>query len=183
MKYPNRFAILFSPQLLAGYDQIYILHIYSQMCPLLLCIFKERMCCSLHIPSGYFCSKAYMYQIYLLRTTGNKEWWTSSCVFYCCVSRTQSDMLRIEKTKSDHTYQEEGRMRTMVYCYVHFVTLKIILRKAYHQKEQHIKSKEKCCHPLYLSLRKKSMQKIKDVVWQEDACLLPCMYLWSLRLV
>ena len=104
MKYPNRFAILFSPQLLAGYDQIYILHIYSQMCPLLLCIFKERMCCSLHIPSGYFCSKAYMYQIYLLRTTGNKEWWTSSCVFYCCVSRTQSDMLRIEKTKSDHTY-------------------------------------------------------------------------------
>ena len=71
----------------------------------------------------------------------------------------------------------------MVYCYVHFVTLKIILRKAYHQKEQHIKSKEKCCHPLYLSPRKKSMQKIKDVVWQEDACLLPCMYLWSLRLV
>ena len=126
---------------------------------------------------------AYMYQIYLLRTTGNKEWWTSSCVFYCCVSRTQSDMLRIEKTKSDHTYQEEGRMRTMVYCYVHFVTLKIILRKAYHQKEQHIKSKEKCCHPLYLSPRKKSMQKIKDVVWQGDACLLPCMYLWSLRLV
>ena len=60
--------------------------------------------CSLHIPSGYFCSKPYMYQIYLLRTTGNKEWWTSSCVFYCCVSRTQSDMLGIEKTKSDHTY-------------------------------------------------------------------------------
>ena len=172
MKYHITFAMIFSPQLLAGY-YIYI-HKYAP------CHFvSSKKECSLHIPSGYFCSKPYMYQIYLLRTTGNKEWWTSSCVFYCCVSRTQSDMLGIEKTKSDHTYQEEGRMRTMVYCYVHFVTLKIILRKAYHQKEQHIKSKEKCCHPLYLSPRKKSMQKIKDVVWQEDAC----MYLWSLRLV
>ena len=89
---------------LNGLRIMYTLHIYSQICPLPLCIFKERMCCSLHIPSGYFCSKTYMYQIYLLRTTGNKEWWTSSCVFYCCVSRTQSDMLGIEKTKSDHTY-------------------------------------------------------------------------------
>ena len=60
MKYPIGFAILFSPQLLAGYDQKYISHIYSQICPLPLCIFKERMCCSLHIPSGYFCSKTYM---------------------------------------------------------------------------------------------------------------------------
>ena len=32
MKYHIRFSILFSPQLLAVYDQIYILHIYSQMC-------------------------------------------------------------------------------------------------------------------------------------------------------
>ena len=104
-------------------------------------------------------SLPYIRFIYSL-ATGNKEWWTSSCAFYCCVSRTQrSDMLGKEKTKSDHTLNEEGRMRTMVYCYVHFVTLKIILRKASPKGKAHRESKEKCCHLLYLSQAKKSTRK------------------------
>ena len=58
----------------------------------------------------------------------------------------------------------------MVYCCVHFVTLKIIRRKA-SPKEKHIESKEKCCHLLYLSQAKKSMQKIKEVVKTKHAYL------------
>ena len=97
--------------------------------------------------------------IYFL-ATGNKEWWTSSCVFYCCVSRTQrSDMLGKEKTKSDHTLNEEGRMRTMVYCYVHFVTLKIILRKASPKGKAHRIKREMLSSSISITRKKSTCER------------------------
>ena len=76
--------------------------IYTLICIQILLIMKRFMLLWSLIKLLHITSIPYIQFIYSL-TTGNKEWWTSSCAFYCCVSRTQSDMLGKEKTKSDHT--------------------------------------------------------------------------------
>jgi len=55
--------------------------------------------------------------------------------------------------------------RTMVYCYVHFVTLKIVLRKASPKEKHRIKEKEKYCHLQYPSHAKNFQPYIDKRSW------------------
>ena len=97
-------------------------------------------------------------------STGNKEWWTSSCAFYCVVSRTQSDMLGKEKTKSNHTLNEEkgGWGQWSIVMSISLLSVKIILRKASPKGKAHKNQKRNLVIFYNYHTQKVHMQKIEE---------------------